>query len=615
MAAMRALLSVHDLAKSYGDRPLFSGLTFTLHERERVGMIGANGAGKSTLLELLAGVEEPDAGQRVLSKSTRLAYVPQEEDFDPERSVEQLVLDALAEEPLDEVQRLTRAQIVIGKIGFPDPQQSAGTLSGGWRKRLSIARVLALEPDVVLLDEPTNHLDISGIQWLEQLLRSEPFAWIVITHDRYFLENATTHMLEIGRHYPDGYLKADGSYSKFLERRELLLETQSRQEAALKNRVRREVAFLRSNVREQRTKSKHLIGKAHEALDEMAAVKARKGERSLSGIEFASTGRKSKKLLSAKGLSKRLRERLLFEDLDLELGPGDKLGLVGDNGSGKTTLLRVLAQELEPDAGEVKLAHQLRVVYFSQHRAGLDPELTLRQALATHGDTVRFRGQSTHVVAWAKRFGFPPEQLEMKIEVLSGGERARVLIADLVRQEADLLLLDEPTNDLDLQTREVLEEQLLEFPGALVLVTHDRYMLDRVCTEVLGVSGEGQHRLVADYRQWQRALEGFRAPPPKPKKPAAEKQATPGKQRVRRLSNYEEQELAGIEDAIAAAEEQVEQLQAQAVEPDVLASRERVEEVYAALEDAQRAVETLYTRWEELEAIDQAYKQQQQQQR
>jgi len=199
--------------------------------------------------------------------------------------------------------------------------------------------------------------------------------------------------------------------------------------------------------------------------------------------------------------------------------------------------------------------------------------------------------------------------------VLSGGERARVLIADLVRQEADLLLLDEPTNDLDLQTREVLEEQLLEFPGALVLVTHDRYMLDRVCTEVLGVSGEGQHRLVADYRQWQRALEGFRAPPPKPKKPAAEKQATPGKQRVRRLSNYEEQELAGIEDAIAAAEEQVEQLQAQAVEPDVLASRERVEEVYAALEDAQRAVETLYTRWEELEAIDQAYKQQQQQQR
>ena len=615
MAAMRALLSVHDLAKSYGDRPLFSGLTFTLHERERVGMIGANGAGKSTLLKLLAGVEEPDEGQRVLSKSTRLAYVPQEEDFDPERSVEQLVLDALAEEPLDEVQRLTRAQIVIGKIGFPDPQQPVGTLSGGWRKRLSLARVLAREPDVVLLDEPTNHLDISGIQWLEELLRSEPFAWIVITHDRYFLENATTHMLEIGRHYPDGYLKADGSYSKFLERRELLLETQSRQEAALKNRVRREVAFLRSNVREQRTKSKHLIGKAHEALDEMAAVKARKAERSLSGIEFASTGRKSKKLLSAKGLSKRLQERLLFEDLELELGPGDKLGLVGDNGSGKTTLLRVLAQELEPDAGEVKLAHQLRVVYFSQHRAGLDPELTLRQSLATHGDTVRFRGQSTHVVAWAKRFGFPPEQLDMKIEVLSGGERARVLIADLVRQEADLLLLDEPTNDLDLQTREVLEEQLLEFPGALVLVTHDRYMLDRVCTEVLGVSGEGQHRLVADYRQWQRALEGFRAPPPKPKKAAAPKPAASSKQRVRRLSNYEEQELAGIEDAIAVAEEQVERLQAQAVEPDVLASRERVSEVYAALEDAQRAVEALYARWEELEAIDQAYKQQQQQQR
>ncbi|MEZ6189525.1 MAG: ABC-F family ATP-binding cassette domain-containing protein [Planctomycetota bacterium] len=608
---MAALITVHELSKSFGDRTLFSGLTFSLHERERVGMIGTNGAGKSTLLRLLAGLEEPDEGRCVLAKATRLAYLPQEEPFPPERTVEELVLEALAGEPLDEVQRLTRAQIVIGKVGFEDPSQTAGTLSGGWRKRLSLARVLVLEPDVVLLDEPTNHLDVSGIQWLEKLLANEPFAWIVVTHDRYFLENATTHMLEIDRRYPDGFFKVEASYSGFLERREALFATQARQEASLRNRVRQEVAFLRSNVREQRTKSKHLVAKAHDALDELSGVKARNAERSLAGIEFASTGRKSKKLLAATKIAKALGERTLFSDLDLELGPGDRLGLVGDNGSGKTTLLRVLSKELEPDAGQVVHAQGLSLVSFSQHRTGLDPELTLRQALATHGDTVRFRGQGMHVVAWAKRFGFPPEQLERKVEVLSGGERARVLIADLVRQEADLLLLDEPTNDLDLQTREVLEEQLLEFPGAIVLVTHDRYMLDRVCTQVLGVSGDGHARLVADFRQWQRALEALRAPAPAPKQAPKPAVASKPQHRVRRLSNYEREELDGIEEAIAAAEGVQAGLQTQAEDPEVFADHDRMTAVFAELEAAQQEVERLYARWQELEAIDEAYREQQ----
>ncbi len=381
---MTLLLSVQGLTRSFGPRPLFTDLALDLRAGERVGLIGPNGSGKSTLLKLLAGLDEPDAGSRMLRRGTRLGYLAQDDDFPAGQTVREVVTAALSAEPMDDHERDTRVAITLTQVGFADPDQPADVLSGGWRKRLSLARELARRPDLLLLDEPTNHLDLPGIVWLERLLRAAPFGYVVATHDRAFLRAVADEVIEVSRVYPGGSFRAPGSYEQFVERREEFLETQARQQESVANQVRRETEWLGRKAAARTRKAASRIDDAMLRRQELAELKYRNAATGAAGIDFVSSGRQTRKLLTAAGIAKAVGDppRALFAGIDLTLTPGTKLGLLGPNGSGKSTLLRVLAGESLPDAGSVTRADGLRVVMFEQGRTTLDPSATLRRACA-----------------------------------------------------------------------------------------------------------------------------------------------------------------------------------------------------------------------------------------
>ncbi|HRC86991.1 MAG TPA: ABC-F family ATP-binding cassette domain-containing protein, partial [Thermoanaerobaculia bacterium] len=502
MAARSPLLSCESIAKQFGSRPLFAGLSFAIAEGDHLGLVGPNGSGKSTLLAVLAGREEPDSGTRAVRKGLRVGYVPQDPVFPADASCEEVVIAGLEGLPLEEFEKAGRAAQALGKLRFRDFHQKTGSLSGGWKKRLAIARELAAEPELLLLDEPTNHLDLAGILELEELLKSEPSAFVAVSHDRYFLENVARRMLELDSAYAGGLLQVEGSYSDFLEQRDVVRQNQAEYQESLANRARRELEWLRRGAKARRTKAKARVEEAHRLMAELSDLEGRAQE-AAAGIDFQASGRKTKKLLSARGLAKSFDGRTVLSGVDLLLRPGTRLGVLGPNGSGKTTLLSLLAGSLEPDAGEIERAPFLRTVRFEQDRASLDRSVTLRRALAPESDSVLYQGRPVHVAGWARRFLFRSEQLDTPVSRLSGGEQARILLAKLMLEPADLLILDEPTNDLDIPTLEVLEESLLEFPGALVLVTHDRYLLDRVSTAILALDGQGGCQLFADTAQWE----------------------------------------------------------------------------------------------------------------
>jgi ATP-binding cassette subfamily F protein uup len=594
---MAVLLSAESLTKSYTSRPLFEGLSFTVSEGDHVGLVGPNGSGKSTLLKILAGVEEPDSGSRAMRKSVRVGYVPQDPVFAPGKTVEEVLLDALHDDHLlDEHEKFGRVSVALGKTGFDENDARSETLSGGWRKRLAIAQQLVREPDILLLDEPTNHLDVEGILWLESMLKSEPEAFVVVSHDRYFLENITKRMLELNRAYPGGLLQTTGTYSDLLEKRDEVLKNEAAYQETLANLVRREMEWLRRGAKARTTKSKARIQNAERLIEERAEGRERAQVFSAE-IDFTASERKTKRLWSAKGLRKQMGDRKLVDHLDVLLTPGSRLGILGPNGSGKTTLLRMITGELEPDAGTIEQAHGLRVVYFEQNRESLDPTLSLRRALAPEGDTVLYRDRPQHVAGWAKRFLFRAEQLDTAVSKLSGGEKARIVLARLMLQPADLLVMDEPTNDLDISTLDVLEESLLEFPGALVLVTHDRYLLDRVSTRILALDGQGGAEYFADLTQ---ALQR-RGKPVNPS-PVAEKAPPPPAPKAKRLVYLEQRELDGMEAAVLSAENRLADAKARVDDPGIATDAAMLQRRYAELSDAQSQVDRLYARWAELEA-------------
>jgi ATP-binding cassette subfamily F protein uup len=589
------LLSCEAISMVYGTRSLFDDLSFGLFEGDQAGLVGPNGSGKSTLLKILAGVTQPDRGSRSLRGGVRIGYVPQDPVFEAGRTVEEVVLEALA--GVDESDRPGRAAQLLGRAEFTHGRAAVDTLSGGWRKRLAIARELAAAPDILLMDEPTNHLDVAGILWLEDVLSERARAFVVVSHDRYFLEHVVTRMLELNRVYPAGLFESEGSYSRFLARRDEALREQAAYQESLANTVRREIEWLRRGAKARSTKAKGRIKEAGRLIEELEDSRAR-GLVATAGIDFTSAQRRTRRLLVARALTKSLGGRALVRGLDLVITPGTRVGLIGPNGSGKTTLLNVLAGELPADAGGVERADGLRLVRFTQERAGLDPAQSLRRALAPEGDTVVWQGRSVHVASWAKRFLFRPEQLEVPVGRLSGGEQARILIARLMREPADVLILDEPTNDLDIPTLEVLEDSLAEFDGGLVLVTHDRFMLERVSTVILALDGKGGAATFADYAQWEAAGEAGEPAPRKTTGRAPER----GRAGPRRLGYVEQREWDGMEQAILEAESAVEACRRAADDPAIASDPTALQTRYAALEAAQAEVDRLYARWAELEA-------------
>jgi ATP-binding cassette subfamily F protein uup len=598
---MPPLLNAQNITKAFGPRPLFRELSFTVDEGARIGLIGPNGAGKSTLLKILAGEVEPDAGELSIRKRTRTSYVAQISEFDAGKTVWSVMEDAVREARVPAAEWDRNIRETLGRAGFKDFVVAAASLSGGWRKRLAIARALAITPDVLLLDEPTNHLDLEGIEWLEGMLNGAPFASVTISHDRYFLEAIALEIAEINPAYPDGILRTRGNYSRFLEDKEAFLEAQQRRQESLENRVRTEIAWLRRGPKARATKAKARIDNAHALIGELAEVTAR-NRTATTDIEFSESGRQSKRLITLDDLGYEVNGRTLFRDLTFPLTAGTRVGLVGPNGSGKTTILRLLRGELQPTSGAVERANALRIVYFDQNRE-LDASVTLRRALAPDSDSIVYQDRVIHVASWASRFLFTGEQLNQPVANLSGGERSRVLIAKLMLEPADLLLLDEPTNDLDIATLEILEESLLEFRGALVLVTHDRYLLDRVSTVVLGLDGLGNAGQFADYLQWEVWRDERQQARDVAERSATTVQTPDAVPTTRKkLSYLEAREYETIEARIAEVEAALQRAQATVDDPAIVSDAAQLQHALHELTSAQSASDALYARWAELEA-------------
>ncbi len=594
---MPPILNAQLIGKRYGARVLFQDVSFVVSSDDRVGLVGPNGAGKSTLLAILAGMEDPDSGEVAVRKRARVSTVAQNSEFAAGSTVREVLQRALDASGVPENEHEQRLREMLGRTGFPDEDAEAATLSGGWRKRLAIAEGVIAEPDVLLLDEPTNHLDLQGIEWLEDLLAAVTSACVIVSHDRYFLEAVSNETVELNRVYAGGLLRVKGPYSRFLEERELYLEAQSRQQDSLRNRVKTEVEWLRRGPKARTTKSKARIDRAHEMIGELSGMNARM-QRAAVGIDFSATDRQTKRLVEFEEVGLRFHEREIVRKLNLVITAGTRIGLVGPNGSGKTSLLRLLTGELEPISGTIKRANALRVVYFSQARE-LDTSMTLRRALAPEGDSVVHNGRVVHVASWAARFLFTGEQLNQPVERLSGGERARVLVARLMLQPADLLLLDEPTNDLDIPTLELLEENLLEYPGAMVLVTHDRYMLNRVSTTVLGLNGRGNAAQFADFAQWEEWMQQPDAVEPQVAAVPTTAAVAEAAQK-KKLSYLEQREWSGLEDRIAAAEERAAMAEMTLANPAISVDAVSLQVALAEQAEAQAEVGALYARWEDL---------------
>lgn len=616
---MSNLLSARHLTKSFPSNVLFEDVAIQLIAGDRVGLIGPNGAGKSTLMKVLVGVEEADTGELIRRKGSKLVYVAQDDQFESDATPISAVTAELASDRDARVDGDTRASIVLSKLGFTDFDRSVSTLSGGWRKRLSLACALVHDPDVLMLDEPTNHLDLEGVLWLESFVKQSNITMMFVTHDRRFLENTANRIIELSKAFPGGTFEAEGNYTNFIRRKEEFLDAQAAAQSILANKVRRDTAWLRQGIQGRQTRNKTQVEDATTRRAELKATKDRNlAPTKTTTIDFQATDRKTKKLLALHAVGKSMGEKRLFQALDLVLTPGQRVGLLGPNGSGKTTLLRLMSGELEPDTGTIKRAAELRTVVFSQHRGTLVPEQTLQEALCPIGDMVEYAGRMVHVSGWAKRFLFEPDQLSTYVKNLSGGEQARVLIANLMLNPADVLLLDEPTNDLDIPSLEVLEQALLEFPGALVLVTHDRFMLERIATEYIGLDDQGGAKSFMTYGQWNKYRKNPTASVGTPNAASSKNSKAPKTSKARnatkaaskkdsplrnKLTYKEKREYDGMEKAILEAEKDAAKFERAAADPSLSSDHVRATSAYELLSTAQGRVKELYARWSELDAI------------
>lgn len=526
---MPPLISVSNLSKSYGARPLFTGLSFAVEPGERIGLIGPNGAGKSTLLSILAGKMDSDSGELARKQGLRLGLLEQVPSFLPKATVFSTLLEG-AFHPDDDstlmlvYELLSKLNLDGSRAGLENltPESLVNILSGGWKKRVALARELMRQPDLLLLDEPTNHLDVESILWLETFLAKANFATITVTHDRYFLQRVSNRILELDKRNPGGILSVRGHYDDYLQAKQDLMNSQEKQESALKNTLRREQEWLRSGTKARTTKQQARIQRAGELKVQVSELEYRNTTRS-AGIEFTAEGNNPKKLVDAEHLTKLIHGNPLFKNLKIRLSPGSRIGLLGPNGCGKSTLIRVLLGQEKAGHGTVFRADQLQVAYFEQNRESLDPNLSLAKSLSPHGDQVIYRGRPIHVRGYLDRFLFSQSQMNMPVGQLSGGEQSRLLIARLMLKDANLLVLDEPTNDLDLGILALLEDCLTEFEGAVLLVTHDRFFLDRVATQILAFhpAGDGRTEYFSSLSQWEEWHEKETKSLEKVKKPVA----------------------------------------------------------------------------------------------
>ncbi|MES1209199.1 MAG: ABC-F family ATP-binding cassette domain-containing protein [Pseudomonadota bacterium] len=615
---MAILLSARDLSHAFGAQPLFEGIGFTLADGDRVGLIGPNGAGKSTLLKILAGELAPDGGDVARRGGLRVAYLPQVPVLTgaTAREAVRAGLPAGAHADWEDEARvdewLSRMEL--------DPELPIAPLSGGWRKRVALARALVADPELLLLDEPTNHLDVDSILWLEKLLAGARFATMTVTHDRLFLQRIARRILELDRRNAAGLLDVPGDYATYVERKAEAMAAQERREQTLKNTLRRETEWLRRGPPARSTKQEARIQRAGTLATEVAEL----GSRNRSGtvdLDFQSDdgagGSRPRRLIEAREVTKRYGDRTVLQGIDLLVGPKTRLGLLGPNGCGKSTLLRILTGQEAPSGGQVFRADNLRVAYFDQNRDSLDPARSVADTVCPDGDYVQFRGARLHRNGYLERFLFRSEQLTQPVGRLSGGEQSRLVIARLMLQPANVLVLDEPTNDLDLPTLAVLEEALGGFDGAVLLVTHDRYFLDQVTTQILAFhtdpGEEGQVTSLVGLSQWEAwhaARTAARAQARRPAAPVNGGAAGPGAgaatappAKRKKLGFKDQQDWNTIEARILDAEKVAAVLEAECARPEVATDGARLVALHAEMAASRTEIDRLYARWAELEAL------------
>jgi ABC transport system ATP-binding/permease protein len=602
------LLTARGLSHAFSQRPLFQGISFTVSESDRIGLIGPNGAGKSTLLKILAGQITPDNGELAQKTGLRVGYLAQSPAFEPDETVRSAVTSGLREQSGDDWEAQARVDAVLAKLQLNGPEvlpsTAIRTLSGGWQKRVALARELVREPDLLLLDEPTNHLDVESILWLERQLASASYGTITITHDRMFLQRVSRRIFELDRRNENGLLEVDGDYATYIERKADAMAAQEQREQALRNTLRRETEWLRRGPAARTTKQTARIERAGDLADEVAALGGRNRVKKAE-IELEARGRKTKQLIVGKEISKRYDGQPVFEQLDLLVGPGTRLALLGPNGCGKSTLLDVLVGKTEPSTGTVERAPDLAIAHFEQQRDSLDPDKTVADSLIEGSDMVDYRGSRLHRFGYLERFLFRPEHFHMRVGNLSGGEQSRLLIARLMLQPADIMVLDEPTNDLDFETLDVLQSALTEFPGAVLLVSHDRYFVDQVATQILAFhtapDERGRTTMFADLSQWQswHASQRTAADAATKKAPARAPEAA----KPKKLSYKDQRDWDTLEARILTAETELSELEAQANTPAAVSDASRALELHRAHESKRAEIDKLYARWAELESL------------
>jgi ATP-binding cassette subfamily F protein uup len=637
-----ALLTLDHISIAYGHLPLLDDVAMQIDAGERICVLGRNGTGKSTLLQIISGELPPDAGTIWRQPALRVARLVQDVPLSAHRSVFDVVADGLGElsalvsayhhaavdvaehgdeKSLERLGRLQheleerdgwrleqRIELVLDRLDLP-PDTLVDTLSGGWRRRVLLAQALVADPDVLLLDEPTNHLDVEAIQWLETFLADYAGAVVFVTHDRAFLQRLATRIVELDR----GRLTSwPGNYATFLDKKELWLANEALQFEKFDKKLAEEEAWLRQGIKARRTRNEGRV----KALLEMREARAER--RNVMGtvrMQVETADASGRMVFEARGVSKRYDEGpWVVRDFSARIVRGDRIGLVGPNGAGKTTLLRLLLGEIAVDAGEVRHGSNVQVAYFDQQREQLDPDRSVADTLGDGSDTVTVNGRSRHVMGYLRDFLFTNERAKSPVRALSGGERNRLLLARLFTRPANVLVMDEPTNDLDIETLELLEAQLVEFPGTLLVVSHDRVFLDNVVTNLLAFEGDGRVvDYVGGYDDWmrQRAAAAAAAAesiaPARPITAQAARPDAPGAitpaARPRKLSFKEQRELEALPAAIEALEREQADLHAQVHGPDFYKSgADAIKAALARAEAVTLELAAAYERWNDLDS-------------
>ncbi|NOT17579.1 MAG: ATP-binding cassette domain-containing protein [Sulfuriferula sp.] len=629
------LLTIDNASLAFGHFALLDRASWVIEPGVRIGLIGRNGAGKSSLLKVLVGDTPPDDGVVWRQPAMKLGYVPQEPVLDAEHTVYEAVaaglgdvsqllmdyhdvthkmgevdadFDALmtqmqtlqtALEALDGWSLQARVETALTKLNLPE-DVLIGTLSGGLKKRVALARALVAEPDLLLLDEPTNHLDLSSIEWLEELIRTFAGSVVVITHDRRFLDNVSQQIVELDR----GKLRTfEGNFSDYQRLKADQLAIESVEQAKFDKFLAQEEVWIRKGVQARRTRNEGRVRRLEQLRVTRSERRNHLGQVSLN----VDSGEKSgKRVAELEHVSKSYGGRLLIDNFSGVIQRGDKVGLVGANGIGKTTLIKLILGEIEPDAGEVKLGTKLSVAYFDQFRAQLDDEATVAYTISQGGDYVEIGGERKHVISYLEDFLFAPERARSPVKSLSGGERNRLLLARLFTRPANILVLDEPTNDLDIDTLELLESLLQDYPGTVLLVSHDRTFLDNVVTQVIAFEGNGVLREYAGgYEDWvmQRGKPATAVNPSLVSKPVTKAVLAKVVAAKSKLSWKEQQDLAALPAQLEALELEQERINACLADPNLYSKKNNeVAELQATLANLHQQTEAMMARWEALEA-------------